>query len=98
MDNLIDFSKFAVGKQCDINLEAAKQYFIDEILPYVGEESLERMIKADFAGDPHAVKIEFMRMFIESELMRPSKTDVNKLRSFFSDLSLTTLNPEVPKK
>ena len=81
--NLIDFSKFTADKQTGIDIEAAKQYFISEVLPYIGEASLQRLIKADIAGDPNYVKIEMMRMFVESELMRTTHTDTSRLKTFF---------------
>lgn len=86
MDNLIDFSKFTIGKQSGLDIEAAKKYFITEVLPYVGEASLERLIKAEYGGDQLTVKTEFMRMFIEAELMKPTTGSSNSLSLFFSEL------------
>lgn len=83
--NLVDFSKFVVDKQGNIDIEAAKEYFIREVLPYAGEDSLQRLIQADISGNPHSVKIEMMKMFVESELMRTTQADTNKIRTFFSN-------------
>ena len=83
--NLIDFSKFVTDKQGTVDIEAAKHYFIREVLPYVGEDSLQRLIQADLSGNPQVVKIEMMRMFVESELVRTTKSDTNKLKTFFSN-------------
>ncbi|MEN6411500.1 MAG: hypothetical protein ABFC84_01900 [Veillonellales bacterium] len=84
-DNLIDFSKFTVDKQSGINIAAAKKYFIEEILPYVGEVSLQRLIKANFSENQRSIQLEMMRMFIESELMRPDTTEESRLRLFFAE-------------
>lgn len=84
-NNLIDLSKFIIDKHGNIDIEAAKKYFVREVLPYVGEASLQRLIQADFSGDPRNVRIEMKRMFIESELMRTTKTDRSELKTFFSD-------------
>ena len=83
--NLIDFSQFVTDKQGTINIEAAKHYFIREVLPYVGENSLQRLIQADLSGDPQTVKIEMMRMFVESELLRTTTSDTSKIKTFFSN-------------
>jgi hypothetical protein len=91
--NLIDFSKFTADKQTGIDIEAAKQYFISEVLPYVGEASLQRLIRADISGDPHFVKVEMMRMFVESELMRTTQTDTSRLKTFFKSTN-TKLDPQ----
>lgn len=98
MDNLIDFSKFATGKQSGIDIEAAKIFFVNEVLPYTSEASLERLIKADFSGDSVAVKLEFMRMFVESELMRPTTTEENSLRSFFAASRTTETHSDDSEK
>jgi hypothetical protein len=83
--NLIDFSKFMPHEQVNIDSESAKKYFISEVLPYVCVASLQRLITANAAGNPQLVGIEMMRMFVESELMRPSKADANKLKLYFSE-------------
>lgn len=96
--NLIDFSKFMPDKQAGIDIEAAKKYFVNEVLPYVCEDALQRLIQADLAGDPHQVHVEMMRMFIESELMRTNKSDTSSLRSFFLRLNKDQLAVKVPKQ
>ncbi len=83
--NLLDLSKFIVDKQGNIDVEAAKKYFIREVLPNVGEDSLQRLIQADISGNPYNARIEMKRMFIESELMRKTKADTSKLKDFFSN-------------
>ncbi len=84
-NNLIDFSKITADKQAAIDREAAKQYFICEVLPYVGEASLQRLIQADIANNSQVIKLEMMRMFIESQLMRPTSADTNRIKKFFSN-------------
>ncbi len=96
--NLVDFSKFVANKQVTIDVESAKQYFIGEVLPYVGEASLQRLIQADIAGNPHLVQIEMMRMFVESELMRTTPTDANRLKTFFAGPDTNKLDPKILKK
>lgn len=96
--NLIDFSKIVADKQAEIDMEAAKQYFIGEVLPYIGEASLQRLIQAGISGDSHLVKLEMMRMYVESELMRPTKTDVNSLKTIFFKPDTTKLDPKHSKK
>ncbi len=81
--NLIDFAKFMDDKQAGVDIEAAKEYFIREVLPYVGEVSLQRLIQADTSGNPHSVKLEMMRMFVESELLRTTKADTTILKTIF---------------
>ena len=81
--NLIDFSKFTPNKQSMINNEAAKKYFIAEVLPHVCGDSLQRLITANISGNSQLVQIEMKRMFIEAELMRPNNTDTNSLQTFF---------------
>ncbi len=85
-NNLIDFSKFTAEKQAGIDIEAAKKYFICEVLPYAGEASLQRLIQADISDNPQSVKIEMMRMFVESELMRTTTSDTNIMKTFFLKL------------
>lgn len=81
-DKVVDFSKFLSDKRFGINREAAKQYFIREVLPYVKEASLQKLIKASMAGDSQTVQLEMMRMYVEAELSRPDP-DENTLKSFF---------------
>jgi hypothetical protein len=81
--NLIDFSKFTPNKQSMINNEAAKKYFIAEVLPYVCGDSLQRLITANISGNSQVIQIEMKRVFIEAELMRPTNTDTNSLQTFF---------------
>ncbi|MBU2699824.1 hypothetical protein Ga0466249_000905 [Sporomusaceae bacterium BoRhaA] len=97
-NNLIDFSKAAANKKVAIDLEAAKKFFIGQVLPYVGEASLQRIIQANVSGDPHLIQLEMMRMFVESELMKPTDPDPNRLRIFFDDSATAKIKPEVSKK
>ena len=83
--NLINFSKFMPHGQVSIDSNAAKKYFLSEVLPYVCMASLQRLIRANTTNNPQLVRLEMMRMFVESELMKPSKTDENSLKSFFSE-------------
>ena len=83
--NLIDFSKFFPHEQVSIDCEAAKRYFISEVLPYVCAASVQRLIIANASGDTQLVRLEMMRMYVESELMRPSNTITNNLKLFFSE-------------
>ena len=82
--NLIDLTKFMPHKQVSINCEAAKQYFIREVLPYVCMDSLQRLIIANTSDNPQLIRLEMMRLFVESQLMRPTTTDTNNLEQFFS--------------
>ena len=82
--NLIDFSKFMPHEQVNIDSKAAKEYFIREVLPYVCMASLQRLITANASGNSQLVRLEMMRMFVESELTKPLKTDANSLNLFFS--------------
>jgi len=87
-NNLIDFSKFMPHEQVCIDSEAAKNFFISEVLPYVGMASVQRLITANATGNSHLVRLEMMRMFVESELTRPTKTDASSsLKLFFSQSS-----------
>lgn len=97
-DNLIDFSKFVPDNQSGIDCEAAKKYFIEEILPYVGEASLKRLINANLSKNQHLVQLEMMRMFIEAELRKPAETDISKLRLFFTETNAAKLDSEIPGK
>lgn len=83
--NLIDFSKFMPHEQVGVDSKAAKHFFINEVLPYVSVASLQRLITANVSGKPQLVQLEMTRMFVESELMRPTTTDQNSLKSFFSE-------------
>jgi hypothetical protein len=83
--NLIDFSKFMPREKINLDSESAKKYFISEVLPYVCVASLQRLISANTSGNPQLVRLEMMRMFVESELMRPTNTDANRLKLFFSE-------------
>lgn len=82
-NNLIDFSKFISNAQTGISSEAARNYFIRQVLPYVSELSLQRLISASISEDQQSLRIELMRMYIESELIRPSTAKVNQLQLFF---------------
>ena len=82
--NLIDFSRFIPHEQTNIDSVAAKNFFISEVLPYVCMTSLQRLITANASSNTQLVRLEMMRMFVESELMRPTKTDANSLKLFFS--------------
>jgi len=81
--NLIDFSKKMSHEPVHIDNEAAKIFFINEILPYVCATSLERLIAANTSGNQQLIQLEMMRMYVESELMRPSKTNANSLNLYF---------------
>jgi hypothetical protein len=93
-NNLIDFSKFTANKQADINIEAAKKYFIGEVLPYVGENSLQRLIQADIANNPQFIRLEMMRMFVESQLMRTTPSDTNRIKDFFFKSDKIKFDPQ----
>jgi hypothetical protein len=82
-NNLIDFSKFIPNAQTGISSEAARKYFISQVLPYVSEPSLQRLIAASISADQQSLRIELMRMYIESELSRPSTAKTNQLQLFF---------------
>lgn len=86
---MIDFSKFTADKQTDIDIEAAKKYFIGEVLPYVGKDSLQRLIQAHIANNPQFIKIEMMRMFVESQLTRTTSSDTNMVKNFFEKSDTT---------
>ena len=83
--NLIEFSKFLPHKQVSIDCEAAKRYFISEVLPYVCVTSVQRLIIANASADTNLIRLEMMRMYVESELTRPSNT--NNLKNFFQSPS-----------
>ncbi|MBP2625813.1 MAG: hypothetical protein H6Q68_524 [Firmicutes bacterium] len=83
--NLIDFSKFMPHEQASIDSEAAKKYFISEVLPYVCMASLQRLITANASGNSQLVRLEIMRMYVESELIKPTMTEINSLKLFFSE-------------
>lgn len=82
--NVIDFSKFMPQEQTGINSELAKNYFINEVLPHVSMASLQRLITANASGNSQLVGLEMMRLFVESELIKPTTTTENSLKSFFS--------------
>lgn len=84
-NNIIDFSKFNPNTQSGINSESARNYFIRQVLPYVSEPSLQRLISASISEDQQLLRIEMMRMYIESELIRPSTSKANKLQLFFKN-------------
>lgn len=83
-NNLIDFSRFTPRETVKIDNEAAKKYFINEVLPYVSLNSLQRLIAANTSSNSPLVKLEMMRMFVESELMNPNTTDTSSLNLFFT--------------
>ncbi len=97
-DNLLQFSQFVPGKQSAIDVEAANRYFINEVLPYVGEVNLLRLINADLSGNAHSVQLAMMRMFIESELTKPGTAAATKLRLFFTEPDTTRMDAVVLKK
>jgi len=80
--NLIDFSKFMPHEQVIIDIEAAKTFFINNVLPYVCLASVQRLITANNSSNSQLVQLEMLRMFVESELTKPTST--NHLKSFFS--------------
>ena len=83
--NLIDFCKFASHNKVNVDKNAAKIFFINEVLPHVGITSLQRLIIANSSDNPELVRLEMMRMFVESELMKSSSTDGKGLNLFFSE-------------
>lgn len=85
--NLVDFSQFQSGKSMSIDTAAAKHYFLHEVLPYASKASLERLILANWSEESVRVHHEMMRIFIESQLSRPSTGTPNQLEAFFSTLS-----------
>ena len=64
---------------------AAKNFFISEVLPYVCMASLQRLITANSYANPQLVRLEMMRMYVESESIKPTKRDANSLNLFFSE-------------
>jgi len=82
--NVIDFSKFIPNGQTTIDNEAAKKYFINDVLPYASAASLQRLITANISNNSQLIQLEMMRIFIESQLMRPANTDTNSLELFFA--------------
>lgn len=88
-DNLIHFLKHAPDKQAGVDLDVAKRFFIEEVLPYVNKRSLERLIQANHTANLDAIQLEMMRMFIESEIMRSDQSDVvSGLRSYFAESNM----------
>ncbi|WP_346356141.1 hypothetical protein [Azotosporobacter soli] len=82
--NLIDFSQFHSAQKLSIDTDAAKHYFLNEVLPYASKTSLERLIIANQSNDSTIVHQEMMRIFIESQLTRPETTAPNSLEAFFT--------------
>lgn len=86
-DNLIPFSR-TVEKNTGIDIALAKQYFIKEVLPYIGTDSLLRLIQENNIGNQHSVQTELMRLFIEAEVSRPSADqEPGKLNIFFNEFN-----------
>ena len=77
INSLIDLTRLIPKGRTDINGDTAKKYFITEVLPFVGAESLQRLITANESDDLEMVRLEMMRMFLEAELTRPLKPGVN---------------------
>ncbi|CUH95663.1 hypothetical protein P22_1738 [Propionispora sp. 2/2-37] len=96
-DNVVDFSRFLSDSHLRIDHEAAKQYFIKEVLPYVREAGLQQLIKASMAGNSQAVHLEMMRMYVEAELNRPDP-DNNILKSFFLEPNADKCSDPARKK
>ncbi len=85
VDNLIYFSKEKDTKGSDINMESAMGYFVENVLPYAGKNSLLRLIQANQDGDIQAIKLEMTRLFIEAEIMRPAEANVTSpLKGYFT--------------
>lgn len=87
-NNLLYFQKPAAIKEPNINLEKAKRYFVEGVLPYTGKASLLRLMNANISGDMEAIKLEMTRMFIEAEIMKPVDTETTSstLQAYFSQL------------
>lgn len=83
ISKLIDFSRFTADRKSNIAIEAAKQYFINTVFPYIGETSLQRLAQANIAANRHLVKLEIMRIFIASELIKATNAEANELQLFF---------------
>lgn len=81
--NLIDFSKKLPHEPQPVDSTAAKIYFINEILPYVCAASMERLITANVSGNLQLIQLEMMRMYVESEITRPTKTAITSLNLYF---------------
>lgn len=84
-NNLIDFSRFTPRAQNDIDRNAAKEYFIRQVLPYVSGASLERLITASIYKDPQSLRLEMLRMYIEAELAKPNTSNPTNLQAFFTE-------------
>lgn len=84
-DNIIQLSKHMPSKTSGIDIDVAKRYFIEEVLPYIGRDSLLRLIQENTAGDQHSIQTELMRLFIESEINRPAKEDAISYLNLFFD-------------
>lgn len=96
--NVINFFKHA-DKQSGIDIDLAKRYFVEEVLPYIGKESLLRLINANNSGDQHSIQAEMMRVFIEAEIARPPKEDVqSKLNVFFNEFNTFVDDAAVSKQ
>lgn len=86
-DNVLFFNRPNEPRLSGVDVDLAKRYFIEEVLPYTGKASLLRMLQANAAGDLDAVKLEMTRMFLESEVLRPSASqEANTLQVYFAEL------------
>lgn len=83
-DNLIYFSKHISESQIGVDSVAAKKYFVEQVLPYVGDVALQRLLKAEMSGDAQAIRLEMARLFIEAEIMRPNENSSGSISKFFS--------------
>lgn len=66
---LLDF----VAAQNKKMMEQHWQFFVNEILPYVGEASMLRFLKAIESEDVAALGTEMLRMSIEASLIKALK-------------------------
>ena len=68
--NVIDFAAAKAKRDEARKLEAAKDHFLNEILPYLSKETLSRIAESMMNGDKEAYQAEMTRAFMEATLRK----------------------------
>lgn len=68
--NVIDFAAAKAKRDEARQLEAAKDHFLNEILPYLSKETLSRIAESMMNGDKEAYQAEMTRAFMEATLRK----------------------------
>ena len=68
--NVIDFAAAKAKRDEARQLEAAKDHFLNEILPYLSKETLSRLAESMMNGDKKSYQAEMARAFMEATLRK----------------------------